>query len=181
MSAPTLYHLGAEYLALEALLQEAEDAGQALDGPEVAAILTRWFAELAGALEAKAARCVAIIREEEARAAAAKIEAKRLSELATRRATRAARVADALHAAMTLMQVQRVDTPIGTVTRAKNGGKAPLVLADGTDPDVVAVDHPDLVEVRTIINNDAVRAALAAGVALPFARLAERGEHIRIR
>lgn len=180
MSAPTLYHLGADYLALDALLAEAEDAGQDLASPEVVEIVARWFSALDGALEAKAKRVVAVIREETAKADAVDGEVERLRKLAASRRGRVARLKDALHAAMTLAHVKRLDTDLGVVSVCSNGGKQPVVV-DDVDPHVVAVTHPDLVEVRTSLNTDAVRSALADGASLPFARLGDRGEHIRIR
>jgi len=132
-------------------------------------------------LVATTSRVITIVREEEAKADVVDAEVERLRKLGARRRNRAKRLKDGLHALMTLASTKRVDTPLGTATIAGNGGKAPLALDADVDPDVVAETHPDLVERTTVINHDAVRAALQAGVALPFARLAPRGEHIRIR
>lgn len=181
MSAPTLYHLGGEFLALEQLLDEAEDAGQDLTSPDVVAIIARWFSALEGQLVDKVGRCVAVVREQQAKADVVDGEVVRLQKLAASRRGRAARIKDAIHAAMTIAQTRKLDTALGVVSVCGNGGKQPVVVDPAVDPDVVAVTHPDLVEVRTILNTDAVRAALAAGVSLPFAQLAPRGEHVRIK
>lgn len=181
MNAPmTLYAITAEYRALEALLAEAEEAGVDLSSAEVAEIVTRWWLALDGQLTDKATRCVAVIRELEALATAAKTEADRLASYAASKQARANRVRDMVHAAMTAAQVKRLDTPLGAVTVANNGGKAPLVVAD-VDPAEVQALYPDLVEVKTTINKQAVRDALEQGHPLPFAALGERGTHLRIR
>jgi hypothetical protein len=181
MSAPqTLYAITAEYRALDQLLAEAEEAGQDLSSPEVAEIVTRWWLALDGDLKDKAARCIAVIREQEALSSAAKAEADRLATYAASKAARAARVRDMVHAAMTAAQVKRLDTPLGAVTVAANGGKAPLVV-DDVDPLMVQAVYPHLVEVKTTINKEAVREVLASGLPLPFAAIGERGTHLRIR
>lgn len=180
MSALTLYHLGADYLALDALLAEAEEAGTDLESPEVVEIVTRWFLSLDGALEAKATRVVAVIREEAAKADVVDGEVQRLRKLASSRRGRVERLKDALHAAMVLARTKRIDTALGVVSLAGNGGKVPVVV-DAVDPVAVAAEHPELTVTTTFIDTDAVRSALVAGVDLPFARLAPRGEHIRIR
>lgn len=181
MSAPTLYHLGGEFLALEQLLDEAEEAGQDLTSPDVVAIIARWFGALEGQLVDKVGRCVAVVREQQAKADVVDGEVARLQRLAASRRGRAARIKDAIHAAMTIAQTRKIDTALGVVSVVANGGKQPLVIDINADPDEVAVSHPALVEVRTAFNSDAVRTALVAGVDLPFARLAPRGEHVRIK
>jgi hypothetical protein len=181
MSAPqTLYAITEEYRALDQLLAEAEEAGQDMSSPEVAEIVTRWWLALDGDLTAKAHRCIAVIREQEGLSELAKAEAARLAAYAASKAARAARVRDAVHAAMQVAHVKRLDTPLGAVTVAANGGKAPLVVAD-VDPLEVQAVYPDLVEVRTTINKAAVRDALEHGQPLPFAVIGERGTHLRIR
>jgi hypothetical protein len=182
MSAPqTLYAITEEYRALDQLLAEAEEAGQDLSSPEVAEIVTRWWLALDGDLTAKAHRCIAVIREQEGLSELAKAEAARLAAYAASKAARAARVRDAVHAAMQVAQVKRLDTPLGAVTVASNGGKAPLVVADDVDPLMVQDDYTDLVEVKASINKAAVRDALEHGQPLPFAAIGERGTHLRIR
>jgi hypothetical protein len=181
MSAPqTLYAITAEYRALDQLLAEAEEAGVDLSSLEVAAIVTRWWVALDGDLQAKAARCIAVIREQEALSDAAKAEAARLAAYAASKAARAAKVREMVMTAMQAAQVKRLDTPLGAVTVAANGGKAPLVV-DDVDPLMVQAVYPHLVEVKTTINKEAVREVLASGQPLPFAAIGERGTHLRIR
>jgi hypothetical protein len=181
VSAPqTLYAITADYRALDQLLAEAEEAGVDLSSLEVAAIVTRWWVSLDGDLKAKAARCIAVIREQEALSDAAKAEADRLAAYAASKAARAAKVRQMVMTAMQAAQVKRLDTPLGAVTVAGNGGVAPLVVAD-VDPLEVQALYPELVEVTTTINKQAVRDALEQGLSLPFAALGERGTHLRIR
>lgn len=181
MSAPTLYSISREYQAIDQLLAEAEEAGQDMSSPEVAEIVTRWWVALDGDLKAKAERCVAVIREQEALSDVAKVEADRLAALARSRAARAAKVREMLFVAMQAAGVKRLDTALGGLTVAANGGKAPVVLNDGVDPLAVEQRWPNLVVVERSINKQAVREVLERGEPLPFAALGERGTHLRIR
>lgn len=65
-----------------------------------------------------------------------------------------------------------------TWTIAKNGGKAPLII-DESMPAICLPEEYQLWEVKP--NKDVIRQDLEAGKQLPYARLGERGESLRLR
>ncbi len=178
---PTLYEITQEYAALDAALAEAEEAGHGPESPEVAAIVTRWFASgLEGVLAEKVGKCLLVIREQEALAYAAGAEANRLQRLTKSREMRAERIRDAVHAAMLATHTKRVETPLGVVSVQGNGGNPPLIV-DDVDPDVIALEYPELVKTTTTIVKSAVGDALRLGGEVPWARFGARGTHLVIR
>lgn len=178
---PTLYEITQEYAALDAALSEAEEAGHGPESPEVAAIVTRWFASgLEGALAEKIGKCLLVVREQEAGAYAAGAEANRLQRLAKSRQMRVDRILDAVHAAMLATRTKRVETPLGVVSVQGNGGNPPLIV-DDVDPDVIAIEYPDLVKTTTTIVKSAVGDTLRMGGVVPWARFGVRGTHLVIK
>ena len=65
-----------------------------------------------------------------------------------------------------------------TWTIAKNGGKAPLIIDDSM-PAICLPEEYQLWDVKP--NKDVIRQDLEAGKQLPYARLGERGESLRLR
>lgn len=185
MSAPlTLFAIEQAFILLDHALAAAEENGTG-DADE---INQAWFNQLVGDLAVKAANVVGFGRMQERLAAgfdgmalAAEAEAKRLKALAATRRARAERLERLLLRTMKAAQCSRLETAVGTVCVQRNGGKRVIEWTSQPDPLDVAELHPDLVVVETTFNNDAVRDALVAGRVLPFARLREQGEHIRIR
>lgn len=170
--APTLYTIGSEMDALRDLL-EGDDAGTTEADAEVVA---QWMAEFDGALETKLSRCIAYIREQEAMADARALEARRLRELAEIPVARVKRLKEAIRFVFEGQGLKRVETNLGNVTLAANGGKQPievLVTVDDLPSDCVrVVREPDL---------DAIRKRIESGEAITFARALPRGSHVRIR
>jgi hypothetical protein len=75
---------------------------------------------------------------------------------------------------------------LGKLAVQANGGKTPLELTFGDrelTPDLIAMFDvpPEFVKVTYTLNTDAVRAALEEGVELPWAKLGDRGRHLRVR
>ena len=65
-----------------------------------------------------------------------------------------------------------------TWTIAKNGGKAPLII----DEDMPAISLPEEYQLWDVKpNKDVIRQDLEAGKELPYARLGERGESLRLK
>ena len=65
-----------------------------------------------------------------------------------------------------------------TWTIAKNGGKAPLII----DEDMPAISLPEEYQLWDVKpNKDVIRQDLEAGKQLPYARLGERGESLRLK
>ena len=65
-----------------------------------------------------------------------------------------------------------------TWTIAKNGGKAPLII----DEDMPAISLPEEYQLWDVKpNKEVIRQDLEAGKELPYARLGERGESLRLK
>lgn len=172
MSAPTLYQLGEEFRALDELLDEQRE-GTVADLEAVSA----WFAELEGALEQKLQRCIAWAAAEEALAAAAKVEAKRLTTLAKRREANVERLKRAVMALFEAQGIKRIDTPLGAVRLVKNGGSPPVLVADGVD----LMELPEGCW-RAVIEpvREELRARLKAGEEIPGVSFGSVGARIEL-
>lgn len=172
MVSPTLYTIGEEFIALERILEEQPDGATEADLDTVA----HWLEELHGKLEEKLSRCIAYIREQEALSEARLAEAQRLRESAAVPANRVKRLKEAIRFVFETQGLKKIETALGNVTLAGNGGKAPLEVLVPVDqlPDDCkrVVVEPDL---------DAIRAVLAKGESVTFARALPRGNHIRIK
>lgn len=71
----------------------------------------------------------------------------------------------------------KVEGEVYTISVQKNGGVLPLEIYEGMDPN----DYPGHTIVRREWDTGAIRQALEDGYELQFARLGERGTHLRIR
>lgn len=79
------------------------------------------------------------------------------------------------------MKVMNKETAGGAVLKAKiqkNGGKLPLMIAEGTKPESLPFEFQ---KITYEVDNDAVREALDNGQELDFAKYGERGESLRIK
>lgn len=79
------------------------------------------------------------------------------------------------------MKVMNKESAGGAVLKAKiqkNGGKLPLMIAEGTKPESLPFEFQ---KITYDIDNDAVREALDNGQELDFAKYGERGESLRIK
>lgn len=196
-AGPTLWQIGDDLEALEALLAEV---GGDVSEEEAEAAIDAWLAETRETEAAKLDRYGALIRTLEARAEIQEKEAARLMERAQVNRNAVKRLKDRL-----LMHLERTgrtkaDGHLYSFTVAKNGGKPPLVIDEGIDPMTLPVQYRRASMVllcptdetldalrdqcsRLEVEPDtaAIRAALDAGEFLPFARIGERGRHLRIR
>jgi hypothetical protein len=175
----TLYAITADMQAIEDLLWELETA-ETQDKEAIAAILAA-MQRAEGALADKAERILHVARDYEAGAEAARAESRRLADLARWREARADRLKGALLAAMEATGCAALDAPTCRITRAKTGGKAPL-LVDAVAPEAVAEHAPELVKRKLELDRDAIRAALERGEQIPWARLdTEPRFHLRVK
>jgi hypothetical protein len=178
VSAPTLYTLAEGFRALTELLEQLDE--QHGDANADAAVVAQWIADLDGQVAAKLESVGRYLRMQELSAEAAHTEAERLRAQAARHERRVARVKDAVMHLLDAAALKRIETQTFSFTVAGDGGRAPVVV-DDVDPADVAATHPELVAVVTQINKPAVREHLERGGSLPFARLAPRGRHLRVR
>lgn len=79
---------------------------------------------------------------------------------------------------METLNTRKVKGDKFTWTIAKNGGKAPLII----DEDMPAISLPEEYQLWDVKpNKDVIRQDLEAGKQLPYARLGERGESLRLK
>lgn len=106
------------------------------------------------------------------------VEIKRLTDAKKRISNNIDRMKEAVKASMDLMGKKKVQGNHFTWQIQKNGGKAPLII----DEDMPAISLPEeyqLWDVRP--NKEVIRQDLEAGKELPYARLGERGESLRLK
>lgn len=171
----TLFDIGRDLAAMADLLDEV--GGEVTD-PRVDEAVTAWLAELHHDEGRKLDGWVGFVRQMEMESAAAAEEGERWYATAKALSRRVDRMKAALLGYLQASGRTKVRTESGrTIAVQTNGGWQPIQV-DAVDP----ADVPDeLCEVRRGIDGDKVRAALAAGGELPFARLLPRGSHLRIR
>lgn len=118
-----------------------------------------------------------LICELTARASVRKQRAKELTDLAKADESLAKRLKTTLQLFFEQHNIKSQDTDRHRITLAKNGGKAPVIF-DDTLPENLPKQY-QVVAIKP--DTDAIRADLEAGKQLPFARLGERGQSIRIK
>ena len=85
---------------------------------------------------------------------------------------------EAVKASMILMNKRKVQGNHFTWQIQKNGGKAPLNI----DEDMPAISLPEEYQLWDVKpNKEVIRQDLEAGKELPYARLGERGESLRLK
>jgi hypothetical protein len=171
----TLYEINHDINDLENQLEELDLNNASQD--EHNAFIERWLC-LEGQLHNKLDNYGIYIRELEARAEMRKAEAKRLQERATVDENKAKALKESLLYVFTARDLKKIETKRFSFSRTKNGGKAPVVL-DEQIP--ISEIPPEYQTVIVQISKETVRKALESGQELPFARLGERGENIRIK
>ena len=170
----SLFEIGDEFAQIHALLHET---GGELT-PEIEGHVTAWLESLADEEAAKMDGYAAYIKFLDMEAVAAKAEAEQWAKRAQVRTNAAKRLKDRVRDHLTATGRTKVTSAKGVVISVQaNGGKPPLEV-DTVDPATVP-DH--LCRVVRSLDGDAVRAAIEAGETLPFARLGDRGTHLRIR
>ena len=106
------------------------------------------------------------------------VEIKRLTDAKKRISNNIDRMKEAVKASMDLMGKKKVQGNHFTWQIQKNGGKAPLII----DESVPAISLPEEYQIWDVKpNKEVIRQDLEAGKELPYARLGERGESLRLR
>jgi hypothetical protein len=171
----SLFDLTTDALYLEGLLESIE--GDITDAV-VEEMIDKYLSELGDALNEKLDGYVTLVAEFSARAESRKKEADRLRTRAQVDQNNAERLKSRLKLYFERTGKTKVETARFTISLAKNGGKLPLIIADGTQPEALPEQFR---KVKLEIHTDEVRAALEAGEELAFARFGERGTSIRIK
>lgn len=168
----TLFSISDDLEKLNELLDSAGDDAQQQE------LIAQWFEQLGEEREKKLDGYCALITEMMARAEVRKAEAKRLMELAASDENHARLLKDRLKWFFETHGLKTLDTARYRLSLAKNGGKAPLILKDGVEPNVL----PERFQKVSIDpNTTAIREALERGERLDFAQLGERGTSLRIK
>jgi hypothetical protein len=170
---PSLFRIGLDLAALDALLEEAGEGADERDLETVAA----FAAELAANLDTKLTGCVAWVKEQEALAKVARDEARRLTDVAAKREAAVKRLKGMILEILQAQGLKRIDTPLGAVRVQANGGTAPVVL----DPCLVVSTLPPSC-VRTVVEpvKEEIRKRLEAGEVIAGCSLGDRGASVRI-
>lgn len=169
----TLYEIGSEMLAVFEVMEQCEgDLARA--GEETEALLAyldqaeaeklQGYANLRSELQARAVGARAQLEQWQAKVRSLERHVARLDE------------ALLLHAERTGQT--RMPTADGReIAVVNNGGEQPVVIDVGVDPSW----HQDFARASWSWDRNLIRDALTIGRELPFARLGERGRHVRIR
>lgn len=171
----SIFEIGDELNAITEAFDRAEENG---DDEVVKTAFEAYFAQLLDDRDNKLDRYAALMKFQQMLADAAKVEAKRLSELAQVRQNRVAALKARLKMYFEANGITKIETAKHAFTIAGNGGKLPLVIDENTKPEAV----PECFRQVTIgFAQDAIRATLESGEELDFARLGERGTHLRVK
>lgn len=164
----TLYDLTGAYEELLTILCDGEEDEQCIFDTLEA---------VEGEIEDKADGYAKVIRSLESDIKEIKEEESRLASRRKSIEGNIQRVKKHLFDAMKFTGKTKFKTALYSFGIAKNGGKQPLEV-DITDPLQLPEQYR---KVEYKVDNEAIREALDEGVPLPFARLRERGESLRIR
>ena len=145
------------------------DAYEAGEIPEDAYTDTLNAIELA--FEEKAENIAKAIRNIDSDVSALKTEIKRLQELQQQRENHVKNLKNYLYEQMKAIGKTKFSTPLFNFTICKNGGALPIEIVGD-----VPAEYCDLVP-----NNTLIRDAIKEGKDIEFAKLLERGEHLRIK
>ncbi len=138
--------------------------------------VARAIEELAISRANKLESLAAVIRSADLEAVAVQAELDRLQAKCNALKNRSKWIKEWIFASMKANGETKVDAGMFKLGIQKNGGKQPMqVYAEPEDPPEWAV--------KTTIapNNDEIRKRLEAGEELPFAKLLDRGEQLRVR
>ena len=160
----TLYKLTQEYMQLLAMLEDPD-----VD-PEV---LQDTMEAVGGEIEDKAEAYAIIIGELTAKKEQIIKEVKRLDDWVDSMDENMNRMKDRLMTSMVEIGKKKIETEHFRISVAGNGGKKPLKLT-GEVPQEYMYMKPE-------IDTKKIRADLEDGLALDFAHLEERGQHLNIR
>ena len=172
---PNLYELTEDMIRLEDMI---EDGDQEIDEEW---LVSEWET-LEGDINDKTEKWLRVIKNKEADIKARKDAIADLTAKNERDQRTIDYMKRTLVQVMGLLGKKKAGTAILSCTVAANGGKAPLVWADGFKEDPTLLPEKWRTKVETWKpNTDEIRDALAAGEQIPGVELGERGTHLLIR
>jgi hypothetical protein len=157
-------------------LEEALDAAE--DDESMMQLIVEWFESAVEQRDQKLDNYAELISSIENRIAVRQAEAKRILELAESDRKKVYELKERLRCVFASHGWGKVETPRYRLSLVQNGGKAPLIV------DIPTEELPtEFVEIRQTLaaRNDLIREHLESGKELNFARIGERGSHIRIK
>lgn len=174
----SVFDIGADLLALAELMDEAAGESGELDA-EAALALDRWVAELGTDEGRKLDSYAGLIRHLETQAAVARATAEQFQRKAQARENQVRRLKQRLLDYLLATGQKKAAGASGWEFAVQaNGGVVPVIVADGTDPSTVGEAFK---RVRVEIDVSKARDALLMGCELGWAKLGERGSHLRLR
>ena len=164
-----LYELTSDLLQLQELLEDSVEDEQ---------LLRDTLEAVQGEYDAKMEAYAKVIKNLEADMEALKIEAKRLTDKRKVLENNVSRLKTAMYDSMKATGITKAGGQLFTVAIQKNGGKLPVIMAEGADLSVL----PDqLVKVTRTPELDAIRELLEVDKVVEGFTLGERGESLRIK
>jgi len=170
-----LFAITSEFQALDAILEECQ--GDVTD-PRAEDAVNAWVQELQADESAKLDGYVAYINKLTMESERARLMAAQYAEAAKTRERRVEWLKSRMIEHMTTTGRKSIETESGyTISVQANGGSVPLIL----EPvDLTQIDSA-FTMTKIELDKEKVREWLADGLSLPFAKLGERGKHLRIR
>lgn len=175
-----LFEIGADLEALNRLCEEAEES---LDrAPEMDAALADWFEQLGAEQAQKAEAYRMLLVRLESEAAAAKAEAEQFEKMAKTRENRAKWLKGRMKEYMERMGMKKLLTSTGReFAIQKNGGVVPMLPEKILLETIPQEWHGLVTRTEVVVDTKSIRERLERGDELPFARLGDRGSHIRVK
>lgn len=167
----TLFELSKKLENFGILLSEIDDEAQQ-------EILITQYLQTDQDIKTKLEGYCGLIRELETRAEVRKAEAIRLNERASVDSNLAKRLKAMLLWYLTINDIKKVETIRYQISRAKNGGKQPLVINESIP--VTTLDSR-FQKVTVDYDREAIRQAIENGENIDFAYLESRTESVRIK
>ena len=150
-----------------------------LDSEDSAAIAADALGQLGLAESEKLENICKLIKNLDASAKSKKEESKRLADSAKADENKVAQLKALMQNHLTAVGKDKAKAGLFTVGLQMAGGKAPLVIDDGYDPDPNF--FPGLVKTEYKWDNDAIRTTIEEGKACEFAHIGERKTVVSIR
>ncbi len=172
-------------------LEAVFDSLDQVDGeftPEIESAITAWLESVDLDLDQKIDAYCSLIDKFNAHASIRKAESDRLAAMAKVDLNNAKRLKDRMKQFMEFTGNQKMETKYRKLRLQNNGGALPIqwIAKDGDFitvlPDEPSIDSlpPEYVVQIPSIDMEAIRSDLEGGVELSFARLCDRGQHLRI-
>ena len=169
----TLYQLTDAFLSIYSRIDES--TGEM--SPEDEAELKEFMDKLSVEEPLKLDRCIAFIQQMRMESQSCRTQAQMWVEKARAREARADRLETELLVHLQRTKRDRITTASGRVIAVQlNGGNQPVVYDENIDPNTLPPEFR-----KVDINKANVLIELKCGRKLDFARLGERGKHLRIR